>query len=100
MRYDYYTMKGLVGDEAHLIKKIDLAIVLGISRPTLDNWLNKYRRDIKLIKDNSSEQDYKLTMYRDFIKMHLKVNGKYISSSEVDKIVEKWSEKWVSEIPS
>ena len=100
MKYDYYTMKGLVGDEAHLIKKIDLAIVLGISRPTLDNWLNKYRRDIKLIKDNLSEQYYKLTMYQGFIKMHLKVNGKYISPSEVNRIVEKWSEKWDYEILS
>ena len=100
MRYDYYTMKGLVGDELHLIKKVDLAIALGITRPTLDNWLKKYSRDIKLIKDNTSEQDYKLTIYHRFIKTHLKVNGKYISSSEVDRMVEKWSRDKNCEIPS
>ena len=46
-KYEYENIKILV--ENKKLNKVNIAIKLGISRPTLDSWLTKYRRDNDLI---------------------------------------------------
>ncbi len=97
MKYDFYKMKEIVGEKPHLLKKTDISKALGISRPTLDVWLKKYRRDTNLIKDNlvGNKGDYeklKTEVFRmkEFISTLYKKNGKVLHTFEVMDCVNKW----------
>jgi len=48
-KYEYEEIRILIEDQE--LSKVNISTKLGISRPTLDNWLAKYRRDTALISE-------------------------------------------------
>ncbi len=68
VRYEYENMKILLEDEK--LSKINIANQLGISRPTLDNWLTKYRRDNALILEYGNQNiEYIIKLEEENIKL-------------------------------
>ena len=99
-KYDFYKMESVGANQPYYNSKRDMAHALGISRPTLDKWLEKYHRDIKLIEDNLAgkegkfkEMENDIFIMKEFISATAKEASANLPPHKVLNHVKKWYAK-------